>query len=70
MTYMTPSRRALPAASPVPSVPVSHSVKSSPTARWDGLFASSIQSQARPSWCSLRAEMLHARVMPPSRPTP
>ena len=70
MTYMTPSRRAFPAAWPEPSGPVSHRAKSSAAARWLAFLASSIQSQARPSWCSLRAETLHARVMPPSRPMP
>ena len=68
ITYMTPRRRALPPTTPCASLPVSHLVSASPAAFSAGLLTLTIQSNARPSLCSLVAPMPQPRTMPPLWP--
>ncbi len=68
ITYITPSRRALPPATPWESLPVNHDVNASPAAFSAGTFTLTIQSNARPSLCSEVDPSPHPRTIPPLCP--
>ena len=68
MMYMIPKRRAMAPGLPWASGADSQAVTESAMAFWSGLSTLSIQSQARPSECSV-SPLLQFLVIPPVLPT-